>query len=72
MFSYIPIEENLCRPELGRYKSYGIRVENEVGETVAVLSDISTDQTMVAELAERCTSGDLAPEQLRDVVLNTI
>lgn len=72
MLVYILIEEMHCTPELGAYQSYGIRVENEVGKTVAVLSDISTDQAMVTELAERCTRGALAPEQLYDVVLNSI
>ena len=72
MFVYIPIEEELCTPELGLYRSFGIRVKNESGETVAVLSDISTDREMVWDIAERCTSGGLAPEHLRDVVLNWI
>lgn len=72
MFVYIPIEEELCTPELGLYRSYGIRIENETGETVAVLSDISSDLKAVSDLAERCTNGALAPEHLRDVVLNYI
>lgn len=72
MFFYIPIEEHLSTTELGSYRSYGIRVENEVGDAIMILSDISTDQEKVAELAERCTSGALAPEHLRDVVLDCL
>lgn len=72
MFVYIPIEEKLYTPELGSYRSYGIRVENEAGDTVAVLSDISLDKKRVSELAKRCTTGKLAPEHLRDVVLDSI
>ncbi len=72
MFFYIPIEEELTTPEMGSYQSFGIRVENEAGETVSVVSDISTDQQMVAELAKRCTNGELAPEHLHDVILNHI
>ncbi len=72
MYKYIPIEEKQDAPEVGRYKTYGICVLNKKGETVLILSDISTDLKTVSDLADRCTSGGLAPEHLRDVVLNTI
>lgn len=72
MFAYTLIEEDLYIPDLGPYRTYGICVRNESGETVTVLSDISTDRDMVSDLAERCTKGELAPEHLLDVVLGSI
>ncbi|MBQ9862089.1 MAG: hypothetical protein IJO75_07520 [Clostridia bacterium] len=72
MCRYIPIEEEQYTPEVGRYRTYGICVLNEAGKTVEILSDISTDFETVSDLADRCTKGKLAPEHLRDVVLNTI
>lgn len=72
MYRYMPIEEEQYLPELGRYRTYGIRVENEERETVMILSDVSPDFEMVSDLADRCTRGKLEPEHLRDVVLNTI
>ncbi len=72
MYRYIPVEEEQYAPEVGQYRTYGIYVENEDGNRVMMLSDISTDQQVVSEIAERCTNGHLAPEHLRDVVLNTI
>ena len=72
MFRYLPIEEQITTPELCTYHTYGICVKDEAGNTVTVLSDISCDKQMVTDLAARCTRGELVPEQLIDVVLNSI
>ncbi len=72
MYRYQLFEEEQHTPETGRYRTYGICVLNEAEETVMLLSDISTDFQTVSDLADRCTRGELAPEHLRDVALNTI
>lgn len=72
MIRYVPIAEERYGSDVGQYRTYGICVLNEEGKTVMILSDISMDFEMVSELADRCTKGELAPEHLCDVVLNTI
>ncbi len=72
MLRYIPVKEERYTPEIGEYQTYGICVLNETGETVTSLSDISTDFNTVSKLADQCTKGQLAPEHLKDVVLNSI
>lgn len=72
MFIYRMFEEVLFLDECGSYRSYGICVENEMGEIVSEISDISTDKQLVSELTSRCFYGQLDPVQLRDVVLDYI
>lgn len=50
---------------------YGISAEDDKGNT-AVVPDISCDKAFVARLAERCARGQLAPEQLLDVVMDAL
>lgn len=50
---------------------YGILAEDDKGNT-AVVPDISCDKAFVARVAERCARGQLAPEQLLDVVMDAL
>lgn len=68
MLQYIPVREELCSPELGTYVSYGIRAISASGEEAAFVSDVSLDFAFVQKLADLCTSGQLSPIHLRDVV----
>lgn len=68
MFVYRMVKEELYLEECGSYHSYGIRVENEKGEVLDMVSDISTEQDAVSELTARCLHGELDPVHLRDVV----
>ncbi len=72
MFRYVVVQEDLFSPELGYYRSYGIGAVNSKGERVAFVSDVSPEKVVAEEIAKRCTRGQLAPEQLLDVVLNSI
>ncbi len=72
MFRYVPIQEELHTSDLGQYRSYGICALNENHERVAFISDVSTDPKVAAQIAALCTVGQLAPEQLRDVILNSL
>ena len=51
--------------------AYGI-MENDGKGYVAAVPNISCDKAFVTRLAERCARGQLAPEQLLDVVLDAL
>lgn len=57
-------------PFIGR-AAYGIMAEDGRGYT-AVVPNISCDRAFVTRLAERCERGQLAPEQLLDVVMDAL
>ena len=52
MFRYIPFEEALYSDDLGPYKSFGIRIIDFGGKTVASISDVSADYKFIADLCE--------------------
>lgn len=54
-----------------RRTSYGIMAEDSEG-FAAVVPNISCDKAFVTRLAERCERGQLAPEQLLDVVMDAL
>lgn len=73
MIRYQIVRQELETPELGRYVSYGIEaVALPGGQRLAFVSDISTDPSFAADLADRCTAGALDPAQLLDVVLDAL
>lgn len=58
-----------------RRPSYGIQAkveENGICTYVALIPDISCDKDFVEELAQRCTTGQLDPMHLLDVVLDAL
>ncbi len=64
--------QTLYDENVGEYQTFGIQGIGENGEIVVSVSDVSTNPRQVIKLAKRCTEGDLAPEHLRDVVLNSL
>ena len=68
---YIPVKEALYSQELGYYCSFGIEVI-EQGLPRLKVTDISTDGDFVAELAQRCTVGQLDPIHLYDVIEDSL
>ena len=72
MFRYVVVQEDLFSPELGWYRSYGIGAENNKGEQITFVSDVSLEKVFTEEIAKRCTKGQLAPDQLLDVIFNFI
>ena len=75
MYQFQPVKQSLFSPELGNYRSYGIRalVAAPGGCTEACLiSDVSCDFAFVSRLAERCTLLQLDPAHLLDVVLDAL
>ncbi len=72
MLRYLPVQEELQKEELGTYRSYGICVMDDNDKRVAYVPDVSPDPKVVAQIAGLCTVGQLDPEQLKDVIQNTI
>lgn len=75
MYLYIPVKQNLSNSDIGNYISYGIRcIEIKTGQAKqsAFISDISVDFSFAAELALKCTLGQLSPCHLADIVEDEI
>ncbi|MBR6656826.1 MAG: hypothetical protein IKL18_01480 [Oscillospiraceae bacterium] len=72
MFRYIPFEEALFSDDLGPYKSFGIRIIDFGGKTVASISDVSADYKFIADLCELCTLHQLDPIHLADIIEDRI
>ena len=70
MARYVPVKQQLWHEQLGVYDTYALRVENEAGECLAQIDDVSTDYVVVGELAEKCNRGQPDLVHLKDVVLN--
>ena len=70
-FTYIPVKEDLFSQELGHYFSYGIEMVKK-GVLYHKISDISTDKNFVADLAQRCTLGQVDPIHLFDIIEDSL
>lgn len=68
MWRYIPCRSRVDIEDAGERTSFGIRVLDEAGHEVALYPDVSTDEAAVVALCESCTSGDLSPVHLPDVI----
>ena len=75
MLQYIPVEEECFSPEIGPYRSFGIaavRIAGGEEERLAYVADVSPDREMVAQLATSCTTAQLDPVHLIEVVLDAL
>lgn len=71
MFLYIPCKELLFSPEIGLYWSTGLRVLGTAGNKlteITFVADISCAELEVTNLALACTSWQLDPVHLPDVI----
>ena len=71
MIRYRPIQT--CDPAFG--SAYGIIGEENDGSawrTVTVVEDVSPNSQFVAELAEKCTKGQLSSLHLLDVIMDSL
>ena len=71
MFQYLPIENEVNSPYLGRYRTFGLRVlrnETEGDIELMILPDVSTDFDFTLRLASLFTKKQLDPLQLLDVL----
>mgnify|MGYP003363718656 CR=1 FL=1 len=73
LIRYQIVRQEFDSPELGRYTSYGIAAVTMPAQIqLAFVADVSTSKDFVAELADRCTKGQLDPTQLMDVILDSL
>lgn len=72
MFQYVPFEEELTLPDLGKCRSFGIIALDEAGNTITSVSGVSTDRQLVEEICQRCTRCRLSPVHLNDVIEDSI
>lgn len=71
MFLYLPIENEMDSPYLGKYRAFGLRVlrnEADQDRELMVLPDISTDFGFILRLASLFTRKQLDPLHLLDVL----
>ena len=67
MFRYLPIENEVSSPYIGRHHTFGLRVFQE-DEELMILPDISTDFDFTLRLASLFTRKQLSPLHLLDVL----
>ena len=73
MVIYIATVSSFHHPDMGTYTAYGIRaVDKESGEILKTVEDVFTDEEEAVALAARCTAGQLAVHQLKDVIEDTL
>lgn len=75
MFLYLPVKQQLYREDLGTYTSYGItawKLPWLYRQPCVLVSDVTLDRRAAVHLCWQCTSGQLDPRQLKDVVENFI
>ena len=62
MFLYFPVEQLLFSPSLGCYRSFGLAAVLDAPQgkrCLALVQDVSTQESFVAGLARRCTEEQL-------------
>ena len=71
VYIYRAVRQELSTPETGPYITFGIlalRLEAGQWQKVCLTADVSTSRSFAADLADRCTAGQLDPRQLNDVI----
>lgn len=68
---YQVVKGTFSHPDIGHYTSYGIkifRVSHGKLHELKTVSDVSTNEALVKQLATLCTRGQLSPIHLMDVI----
>ena len=71
MYIYRAVRQELSTPETGPYTTFGIlalRLEAGQWQKVWLSADSAIARNFAADLADRCTAGQLDPRQLNDVI----
>lgn len=71
MFVYLPIENEMSVPLVGKYRAFGLRVlrtEAEEDHELMILPGLSTDFEFTLRLASLFTRKQLSPLHLLDVL----
>ena len=70
---YEVIKEIIASEENGCYVAYGIICKDEIsGKIIDKISDISTREDFVLDIANRCTQGKLHPIHIRDAIYDML
>ena len=72
---YVSVEQSLYAEEIGEYRTFGIQCwayDAKKEKLLFTINDISCNRIWVERLARMCTSGNLAPHHLVDVVLDNL
>ena len=75
MFLYFPVEQLLFSPSLGCYRAFGLAAVLDAPQgkrCLALVQDVSTQESFVAGLARRCTEEQLEPVHLKNVIEDSI
>lgn len=71
MYKYCVIAETAYLDDIGTYSTFGLAVYRRVNTTwqqLCSVSDVSTSESIVAEMAARYTAAQLDPTHLRDLL----
>ena len=71
MFEYRPIEETATDQYIGTFPTYGLELYRD-GKLLQVEHDVTTDRCLAEHIAELCTSEQVEPVHIRDVIYNLI
>jgi len=67
MYQYLPVENEIVSPYIGKYRTFGFRILQE-GEELMILPDVSTDFAFTLRLASLFTRKQLSPLHLLDIL----
>lgn len=66
-YLYVAVKHSLYSDELGKYESYGIKV-NADGIDVGFIGDVSTEYDVADKLCALCNENQLSPDHLSEIV----
>lgn len=75
MYQYLPIQNEVFSPEIGKYQTFGLRVlriQDGKDQEIMIFSDVSTDFLFTLRLASLLTEKQLDPLHLLDVLSDII
>ena len=75
MYQYLPIQNEVFSPEIGKYRTFGLRVlriQDGKDQEIMIFSDVSTDFLFTLRLASLLAEKQLDPLHLLDVLSDII
>lgn len=75
MYKYLVEKETTSNPEIGVYTSYGIKitfVEKQKSKNIKYIPDVFIDEYTANRFAELCTTNNLEPVHIYDVIEDTL
>lgn len=75
MYQYLPIQNEIFSPDIGKYRTFGLRVlriQDGEDQEIMILPDVSTDFSFTLRLASLFTEKQLDPLHLLDVLCDLL